>query len=52
VLSDLKSDLGGRRARRDRGLESVVDLRKRVVRELDVDNRTRDAGYTPDDRVV
>ena len=50
VLCDLESDLDRLVAERDRGLQGVVDVRDRVVRELDVDDRARDACDAPDDR--
>lgn len=50
VLCDLERDLDRLVADRDRGLQRVVDVGDRVVRELDVDNRTVDACDAPDDR--
>src|SRR5690606_38059968 len=50
VLCDLERDLGGLFADDDRGLQRVVDFRNRIVRELDVDDRARDACDAPADR--
>src|SRR5690606_29340301 len=50
VLCNLERDLSRLFADRDRGLQCVVDVRNRVVRELDVDNRTVDACDAPGDR--
>ena len=49
VLCDLERDLGRFIADDDGGLQRVVDVGDRVVRELDVDDGARDAGDAPDD---
>ncbi len=48
VLGDLEGDLGRLAADRDVGLQRVVDLGDRVVRELDVDDGAGDAGDAAD----
>ena len=50
VLRDLERELGGHTLDGDGRLESVVDVGDRVVRELDVDDGTRDAGDAADGR--
>ena len=50
VLSDLEGDLVRLAVDRDGGLQRVVDVGNRVVGELDVNDRTRDACDAADDR--